>query len=130
MPEGDQAERVMVAARQQLSLVLVVTRQARGEIMITTHVAGTDGTIYLRTQRGKTSEEIAEALKPYVGHFAAFYPPNMYGYINAQRATWGWIRKVDGTQVTAEVPRTGYIGVVDAGEAFGSYCTRIEPRRA
>lgn len=96
---------------------------------ITTYVSSTDGTIYLRTQHGETSEEIAEALRPYIGHFAAFYPPNMYGYINPHRATWGWIRAVNGTRVTVYVPNRDYVGDVDAGEAFGSYCTRIEAKR-
>lgn len=97
--------------------------------MITTHVASTDGTVYLRTQQGGSAEEIAEALRPYIGHFAAFYPPNAYGHINPHRATRGWIRAVDGTRVTVEVPATGYTGDVDAFAAFGSYCTMIEPNR-
>lgn len=97
--------------------------------MITAHVSSTDGQIYLHTHHGETSEEIAEALRPYIGHYAAFYPPNMYGHINTQRATWGWIREVNGTQVTVEVPRIGYTGVVDAGAAFGTYSTTIKTKK-
>lgn len=99
---------------------------------ITVHVASTDGTIYLRTQHGNSSEEIADALRPYIDHFAAFYPPNLYGHINAQRATWGWIRAINGTQITVYVPNLGYTGEVDAFDAFdafGSYCTMITPNR-
>jgi hypothetical protein len=94
---------------------------------ITTHVSSTDGTVYLRTQFGESSEEIAEALRPYIGRFAHFYPPNMYGHINPQRATRGWIRGIDGTRVTVHVPAIDYTGEVDAGDAFGSYCTIIDP---
>lgn len=94
---------------------------------ITTHVASTDGTVYLRTQHGESSEEIAEALRPYIGRFARFYPPNMYGHINPHRSTGGWIRAINGTKVTVHVPNLDYTGEVDAGEAFGSYCTIIDP---
>jgi hypothetical protein len=97
--------------------------------VITSHTSSTDGTVYLHTHKGETSEEIAEALKPFVGRFAAFYPPNMYGHINPHRATWGWIRAVDGTTVTVHVPSINYTGTVEAFEAFGSYCTRIAPPR-
>jgi hypothetical protein len=120
-----------VAHGVQLQLQLVVTRD-RGEIMeskITTHVTSTDGTVYLRTQHGESAEDIAEALKPYVDRFAHFYPPNLYGHINPHRSTRGWIRAVNGTRVTVEVPSTGYTGEVDAFDAFGSYCTIIEPQR-
>lgn len=94
--------------------------------MITAHTVSANGTVYLRTQYGRDAAEIAEALRPYVGRFAAFYPPNVYGYINTDRATRGWIRAVDGTQVTVYVPSTGFTGAVDAFAAFGSYCTLIE----
>jgi hypothetical protein len=95
---------------------------------ITTHTA-TDGSVYLRTQHGRTPEEIAESLRPYIGRFARFYPPNMYGHINPHRSTRGWIRSIDGTRVTVYVPALGYTGEVDAGEAFGSYCTVIDPKK-
>jgi hypothetical protein len=95
--------------------------------MITTFVSSTDGRIFLRTQHGADAAEIAEALKPYIGHFAAFYPPNAYGHINVQRTTWGWIRAVQGESVTVHVPALGYTGDVNAFDAFGSYCTMIEP---
>lgn len=94
---------------------------------ITTHISPTDGRTYLRTQFGESSEEIAEALRPYIGRFVHFYPPNMYGHINPHRSTRGWIRAVDGTKVTVYVPTLGYTAEVDAGEAFGTYCTVIEP---
>ena len=95
---------------------------------ITAHVASTDGRIYLRTQQGNSAEEIAEALRPYIGQFAAFYPPNAYGYINPHRVTWGYLRAVTGTNVTIHVPAINYTGDVDAFGAFGSYCTMIEPK--
>jgi hypothetical protein len=97
--------------------------------MIPKYVASTDGTVYLSTQQGLSAEEITEALKPYIGHLAAFYPPNNYGYINPHRATWGYIRAIDGRRVTVHVPSIGYTGEVDAFDAFGSYCTRIAPER-
>lgn len=97
---------------------------------ITTHVSSTDGTVYLRTQHGESAEEIAEALRPYIGRFAHFYPPNLYGHINAQQSTCGWIRAVNGTKITVEVPRNSYTGEVDAFDAFGSYCTIINPERS
>lgn len=95
--------------------------------MITAHVAATDGTVYLRTQHGEHALEIAEALRPYIGRLARFYPPNLYGHINPHQSTRGYIRAIDGAVVTVEVPATGYTGEVDAFEAFGSYCTMIEP---
>lgn len=95
--------------------------------MITTLVASTDGRIYLRTQHGADAQEIADALRRYIGHYAAFYPPNAYGHINPHRATRGWIRDVNGTRVTVHIPALNYTGEVDAFEAFGSYCTMIWP---
>lgn len=92
---------------------------------ITQHTA-TDGTVYLHTHKGETSEEIAAALTPYVGRFARFYPPNMYGHIHTERSTRGWIRAVNGTRVTVYVPAHDYTGEVDAGEAFGTYATIID----
>lgn len=94
---------------------------------ITQHVASTDGRVYLHTHKGADAQEIAEALRPFVGHFAAFYPPNNYGHINPHKATRGWIRAVNGTKVTVHVPSIDYTGDVDAFDAFGSYCTMIEP---
>lgn len=96
---------------------------------ITTHVSATDGTIYLRTQHGDSAQDIADALRPYIGHLAAFYPPNLYGHINPHQATRGRILAVEGTRVTFHVPRTGYTGDVDAFDGFGSYCTTIEPKQ-
>lgn len=90
-------------------------------------VGSADGTIYLHTHKGDSAEEIAEALAPYIGRFASFYPPNNYGHINPHESTRAWIRAIDGVTVTVEVPRTGYIGDVNAFDAFGSYCTRIHP---
>ncbi len=94
---------------------------------VTAHVTSTDGTTNLHTHKGETSQEIADALRPYIGHFARFYPPNRYGHINPQRSTGGWIRAVDGTRVTFYVPNLDHTGEADAFEAFGSYCTTIEP---
>jgi len=96
--------------------------------MITKHVATTDGTVYLRTQQGESSEEIAEALKPYIGQVAHFYPPNLYGHINIHRATRGEITAVEGTEVSFYVASLDYTGTVDAFEGFGSYCTMIDPK--
>lgn len=96
---------------------------------VTAHVTSTDGTIYLRTQHARTTEEIAEALKPYIGHVAHFYPPNAYGHINPHKPTRGRILAVNGTRVTVHVAALDHTGDVDAFEAFGSYCTIIEPMR-
>lgn len=94
---------------------------------ITQHVASTDGRVYLHTHKGADAQEIVEALRPFVGRFAAFYPPNAYGHINPHKATRGWIRAVNGTRVTVHVPSIDYTGDVDAFDAFGSYCTHILP---
>lgn len=94
--------------------------------MITQHTA-TDGTIYLHTHHGESGEEIAAALVPFVGRLANFYPPNGYGHVNPHRSTLARIEAVNGTQVSVTVPGTGYAGEVDAFDAFGSYCTRIQP---
>lgn len=97
--------------------------------MITKHVSSTDGTIYLHTQHGSSAAEIAEALRPYIGRIAHFYPPNGYGHITPHRSTAAWIKAVNGTQITVHVTGTGYEGEVDAFDAFGSYCTRIDPAK-
>jgi cytosine/adenosine deaminase-related metal-dependent hydrolase len=97
--------------------------------MSITHVTSRSGTIYLHTHLAETGQEIAEALRPYIGRFAAFYPPNRYGHINPHKSTWGWIKAINGTMITVHVPRLGYTGDVDAWEAFGSYCTIIDYER-
>jgi uncharacterized NAD(P)/FAD-binding protein YdhS len=97
---------------------------------ITAHVASTDGTVYLHTHKGDTAEQIAEALRPYVGRIARFYPPNAYGHINPHQSTRAIIRAINGTTITVYVPRIDYTGKVDAFEAFGSYCTTIEPEES
>ena len=97
--------------------------------MITKMVSGTDGSTYLHTHLGADAQEIADALRPYIGHMVVFYPPNMYGHINPQKATYGWLRGVEGTRVRFYVPALDYEGDADAFDAFGSYCTRIEAKR-
>ena len=97
--------------------------------MISKTVAATDGSTYLHTHLGDSAQEIADALRPYIGHMALFYPPNRYGHINPHQATRGYLRAVEGTRVSFYVPALDYAGEADAFEAFGSYCTRILDRR-
>lgn len=97
--------------------------------MITKCVSSIDGTVSLHTHCGESAEEIAEALRPYVGRWVRFYPENMYGHVNPLRSTYGLIESVTGTDVQVYVPRTDYRGTVDAFKGFGHYGTTIEPKR-
>lgn len=94
-----------------------------------TDVECTNGTVYLHTHKGEDSGEIAEALRPYIGHLASFYPPNNYGHINPHKATYGYIRAINGDTVTVYVPALDYTGDVNAFDAFGSYCTHVYPKK-
>lgn len=91
---------------------------------ITTHISSTDGTVYLRTQHGRTSEQIAEALRPYVGRFMRMDLPNLYGHYHRY---WGELRSIDGTQATVYVPNHDHTATIDVMDAFGTHCTTIEP---
>lgn len=95
--------------------------------MTITHMTSSNGTVYLHTHHAATAQEIADALRPYIGRFAAFHPANMYGHVNPHKSTRGWIRAINGTTVTVHVPATDFTGDVDAFDGFGHYCTRIAP---
>lgn len=88
---------------------------------ITTHTA-TDGTVYLRTQHGLTSAEIAEALTPYIGRTMQADVPNNYGHYKRYRVV---LKKVDGDKVTLYAPQHDYTTELDAMAAFGNDCTMI-----
>lgn len=91
-----------------------------------TKLESASGMVYLHTHKATASAEIAEALQPYVGRFAWFYPANTYGHVDPHRSTYGLIEAVNGADVRVFVPRTGYRGTVDAFEGFGHYCTTID----
>lgn len=91
---------------------------------ITTHVASTDGTVYLRTQHGRSAAEIAEALRPYVGRLMQMDLPNLYGHYHRY---WGELRAIDGENVTVYVPNHDHTTTINAFDAFGTHCTVIEP---
>lgn len=93
------------------------------ESKITTHIS-TDGTIYLRTQHGETAAEIAEALRPYIGRTMRMDLPNLYGHYHRYR---GELLSVDKETVEVRVPQHDYTTVINAGDAFGTHCTTIDP---
>lgn len=95
---------------------------------ISTHVSSTDGTVYLRTQHGDTAEEIAEALKPYVGRRMSADVANRYGHFHRYSVV---LRSVDGENVTLDAWVNGKVipTTVDAMSAFGTHCTMISPER-
>lgn len=93
---------------------------------ITTHVSSTDGTVYLRTQHGDTAEEIAEALRPYVGRFMSMDLPNLYGHYRRYKGT---LRSIDGVVATVHVPNYDYTTEINVFDAFGTHCTTIEPEK-
>jgi hypothetical protein len=82
-----------------------------------------DGTVYLRTQHGRSAEEIAESLKPYIGRTMSMEFPNLYGHY---RRYSGVLREIDGVVATVYVPRHSYETEVNVFDAFGSHCTMIE----
>lgn len=90
-------------------------------------LVSTDGTVYLRTHQGQSSQEIAESLRPYIGRILTCDLPNNYGYYHRYRAK---LEDVNGTQVQVEaILSTGSrVSVnVDAFDAFGTHCTIIHP---
>lgn len=89
---------------------------------ISTYVAG-DGTTYLRTQYGRDAQEIADALKPYVGRDMHGDVPNMYGHYKRYPLT---LTAVEGDQVTIHVRRFDHTATLSAFDVFGSHCTVIE----
>lgn len=91
---------------------------------ITTHVSSTDGTIYLRTQHGRSAAEIAESLRPYIGRTMRMDLPNLYGHYHRY---WGELRSIDGAVATVHVPNHDYTAEINVFDAFGTHCTTIEP---
>lgn len=82
-----------------------------------------DGTVYLRTQHGRSAEEIAESLKPYIGRTMSMELPNLYGHY---RRYSGVLRGISGVVATVYVPGHNYETEVNVFDAFGSHCTMIE----
>lgn len=93
---------------------------------VSTYVAG-DGTVYLRTHLGETSEEIANSLVPYIGHTMSAYLSNNYGYFDRY---WVKLINVSGVMVTVEtvISGTKHVVNVNAFDGFGTACTMIKPK--
>ncbi|WP_125262044.1 hypothetical protein [Streptomyces alboflavus] len=91
---------------------------------VSTHVDSFDGRTYLRTQHGDSAVEIADSLRPYVGRLMRMDLPNPYGHYHAY---WGYLRSVEGGDVTVYVPRYDHTATLSAFDVFGTHCTVIKP---
>ncbi|MER6605739.1 hypothetical protein ABT282_07440 [Streptomyces sp. NPDC000927] len=96
-----------------------------GEMGIT-ELAATDGTIYIHTHNGRSSDEIVAALRPYVGRMIHVTLPNNYGHYAERRVR---LTGADGTDITVYYAPTDYTGTHDALSTAGLACVKVEPVR-
>lgn len=84
------------------------------------------GLVYLHTQHGESSREIATALAPYVEREMNAYLPNEYGHHKNYRVT---LIAVSGESVTVQEMRSGIVRTYAAFDVFGSdgHATVIQP---
>lgn len=85
------------------------------------HLTDASGNAYVWTHEMATEREMVESLSHYVGH-------SMYAFWGEKR-TLVRLESISGTSVRVYSFRTGNTIVCSAFDAFGSYCTTVQPKK-
>lgn len=103
-----------------------VTVSLKKKSPISVHQDSNNMRTYVRTQHGRNSWEIAEAVTPYVGRFCTANINNEFGHGHRYRV---WLSAVKGNKVVLQLQGEHFpkVVVISAWEAFADECTTFEP---